>query len=212
MKKCGRCKQEKELTEFYSKGDRKDVSCYCKECLRKNALIRMKVFKEQCVEYKGGKCEMCGYDYSHAALDFHHKDPTEKEFTIAKAKLKNFITHEKEIKKELDKCILLCANCHREAHEEFSVQNLLDDKEQYLEVRNQLKQEKLDNLDLICECGKPKSYRSIVCINCKNKASNERNSQEVLDKVNKLGYAGAGRYYGISDNAIKKFLKVRNLI
>jgi hypothetical protein len=70
-------------------------------------------FKQKCVEYKGGKCELCGYNKCNSALDFHHKDPTEKEFTIAHARLTTF---NEKIKMELDKCSLLCANCHRETH------------------------------------------------------------------------------------------------
>ena len=69
------------------------------------------------VEYKGGKCERCGYNKSFAALDFHHEDPSEKDFTIAHARHRSF---NEEMKKELDKCILVCANCHREIHEEIN--------------------------------------------------------------------------------------------
>ena len=68
--------------------------------------------KKQCIEYLGGKCENCGYDKCTAALDFHHKDMNEKEFNISGGSLKSF----EKLKPELDKCILLCANCHREIH------------------------------------------------------------------------------------------------
>lgn len=67
--------------------------------------------KKKCVEYKGGKCERCGYDKCIGALDFHHLDPSQKDFGIS-TNIKSFDL----IKKELDKCILLCANCHREEH------------------------------------------------------------------------------------------------
>ena len=69
--------------------------------------------KQRAIDYKGGKCSACGYNKCPDALDFHHLDPTEKEFGLASSG----ITRAWErVKKELDKCILLCANCHRELH------------------------------------------------------------------------------------------------
>ena len=65
------------------------------------------------VEYKGGACVLCGYNKSHAALEFHHIDPHEKDIQIG---VKANIAWSK-IKLEIDKCVLLCANCHREEHE-----------------------------------------------------------------------------------------------
>ena len=65
------------------------------------------------VEYKGGKCEKCGYDKCIDALEFHHKDPVLKDFSISG---KGYTRSWKSVKEELDKCILLCANCHRELH------------------------------------------------------------------------------------------------
>lgn len=71
---------------------------------------RIKV-KKKLVEYKGGKCELCGYDKCIDALDFHHKDINDKKFGIG-GKSYSF----ERLKKEADKCILICANCHREIH------------------------------------------------------------------------------------------------
>ena len=70
--------------------------------------------KIKLVEYKGGKCEKCGYNKCIDALDFHHKDPNEKDFTIS-GKSWSF----DRLKSEVDKCILVCANCHREIHYEI---------------------------------------------------------------------------------------------
>lgn len=68
--------------------------------------------KLKAIEYLGGECESCGYQKCHASLDFHHKDPLEKDSTI-----KDLLNHSwKKIQKELDKCMLLCSNCHRELH------------------------------------------------------------------------------------------------
>lgn len=67
--------------------------------------------KQQLIEYKGGKCECCGYNVCIEALEFHHLNPSEKDFQISGTS-KSFET----LKKEADKCILVCSNCHREIH------------------------------------------------------------------------------------------------
>ncbi len=72
---------------------------------------RRKVLKEKSVQYKGGKCELCGYNKCVEALDFHHLDPMTKKFGIGH---KGYTRSWQEIQNELDKCILVCANCHRE--------------------------------------------------------------------------------------------------
>ena len=76
--------------------------------------------KKELVKYKGGKCEKCNYDKSINALQFHHINPEEKEFTISKHLiLSNF--NIQEYYKEVDKCRLLCANCHSEEHDKFLI-------------------------------------------------------------------------------------------
>ena len=73
---------------------------------------RYRRIKRLAVEYKGGKCSNCGYSKCLEALDFHHTEPSEKEFTISSSSKKSW----QVIKVELDKCVCLCANCHREVH------------------------------------------------------------------------------------------------
>ena len=82
-----------------------------------NNYTRVKSFrkrtKERAVNYKGGKCILCGYDRCIKALDFHHLNPKEKDFSISKNCNKAW----DKVKIELDKCILVCSNCHREVHD-----------------------------------------------------------------------------------------------
>lgn len=70
-----------------------------------------KDIKRKLVEYKGGKCQICGYNKCIDALDFHHINQEEKEYNISGG-TKSF----ERLKKEVDKCILVCSNCHREIH------------------------------------------------------------------------------------------------
>lgn len=76
-----------------------------------NVRERKKKLKMMAVEYKGGKCEICGYSKCITALHFHHKDPSEKDFSIA-GQTRGW----EKIRKEIDKCMILCANCHSEIH------------------------------------------------------------------------------------------------
>ena len=103
--------KKKEYDKKYRENNKEEIKEYYfnnKERIKKRA----KKFKKWCVEYKGGKCQMCGYDNCLAALEFHHIG--EKSFDISRA-----VSKEKEVlEKELDKCILLCANCHRIIHHE----------------------------------------------------------------------------------------------
>lgn len=71
--------------------------------------------KEFLVEYLGGECLCCGYKKNIKALEFHHLNPNEKEFTISN---KSNWSKQRLIQ-EADKCVLLCANCHREVHDEL---------------------------------------------------------------------------------------------
>lgn len=78
----------------------------------KVALHRQRV-KQRLVRMFGGKCTQCGYDKCLAALGFHHRNPSTKEFGIAAGG----ITRKWEVVvAEAKKCTLLCANCHAEAH------------------------------------------------------------------------------------------------
>jgi len=65
------------------------------------------------IDYRGGKCEICGYSRCSEALEFHHIDQGSKDFGISD---KGYTRSWERIKKELAKCLLLCSNCHRELH------------------------------------------------------------------------------------------------
>jgi len=72
-------------------------------------LIKLKL---EMIDYKGGCCQKCGYDRHYSALTFHHIDPSKKKYEWKQLKHMTI----QDIKNELDKCILLCNNCHCEEH------------------------------------------------------------------------------------------------
>jgi len=84
---------------------------YDKEILKVQKTLLKITTKMLLVQYKGGKCEHCGVVASYqnlAIFDFHHIKASEKSFNVSRSCLKF-----KDLAKEADKCILLCANCHR---------------------------------------------------------------------------------------------------
>lgn len=119
MKECFKCKAVKELTEFSVIGTGKragKVHSYCKPCVVDEALARQRAFKLMCVKYKGGSCIDCGYEGHPAVFDFHHVEPEHKDFNLAKVKSCKWSD---VVQQELDKCVLLCANCHRLRHAKY---------------------------------------------------------------------------------------------
>ena len=86
-----------------------------KEYLKAAASNHRRKKKKKAKELLGGKCSKCGYSKYLEVLEFHHKNPEDKEFGIAG---NGACTSWERIKKEIKKCILLCANCHRELHVE----------------------------------------------------------------------------------------------
>ena len=82
-----------------------------KEYLNNYSKVYRRKQKQLAFDYKGGACQMCGIaDECLGIYDFHHIDPETKDATIASFKCF------KTAKKELDKCILVCSNCHRKIH------------------------------------------------------------------------------------------------
>lgn len=187
--------------------------------------------KKMAVAYKGGKCEKCGFDGNIASLQFHHIDQKNKEFVISSTHNKAWIN----IKKELDKCQLLCANCHMALHAEKSIEFYNRANTYYgqplslklfEEYQNGFSKSKfmakgvsseieigLEHSYGICkQCGNPVTgfSESGLCRKCWNfnRRVSQRPSKEILlDLIKKSGYSAVGRMYGVSDNAIRKWLK-----
>lgn len=82
-----------------------------REALIKAVMKRRKKVKALAIEYKGGSCHVCHYSKCVEALEFHHIDPSVKSFSIG---AKGYTRSWESVRNELDKCVLLCANCHRE--------------------------------------------------------------------------------------------------
>jgi len=94
---------------------RKEKRTYAdrREYLIKAVALRRRKLKEMVIEYKGGICIICGYKNYAGAFDLHHIDGSTKEFGLS---MQGLTRSWEKTKIEADKCVLLCANCHREVH------------------------------------------------------------------------------------------------
>lgn len=99
------CKQCGE--EYIFKSNSKVTKTRCIKCFNKR---KRSANKRRAVELKGGKCQLCGYNKYDGALSFHHVDSNEKSYN-----LKGSVSWAK-FESEINKCILLCFNCHQEVH------------------------------------------------------------------------------------------------
>lgn len=112
-KTCSTCNVEKLITEFYS--TKKRTQTLCKKCFNSYCVERWIKKKIDAINYKGNKCVDCSLSYPeqpYVIFDFHHLNPLEKDVDWSKLRLKS----DESIKKELDKCVILCSNCHRIRH------------------------------------------------------------------------------------------------
>jgi transposase len=83
----------------------------CPACTADRVAAYRRRVKERLIEEAGGRCVLCGYDAYAGALQFHHVDPSQKRFGLARGGLAR---PWEEVRLEAAKCVLLCGNCHAE--------------------------------------------------------------------------------------------------
>ena len=127
---CSICKTEKSFDSFLWKNKSKNLKhSVCSECYKKvrkksydansqyykdKSKKRRKEHASQYEEYKKSlSCKVCG-ESETVCLDFHHLYANEKDFNIAARK--HSTTKFEKIVREIEKCVVLCANCHRKVH------------------------------------------------------------------------------------------------
>ena len=165
--------------------------------------------KARLVEGMGGKCVICGYSKCNAALEFHHIDPTQKEFGLGAAR--GSIVNWTKLVEEVKKCALLCCRCHREVHEGLAelpneMPTFIVEYEQYQSIRAE------SNFDTCSVCGQRKKKYLLACSpECsavKRRKIKERPSKEqLLEEIKTTSYVQLGKKYGVSDNTIRKWIK-----
>jgi hypothetical protein len=163
-----------------------------------------KKFKMIIVESFGGLCGICSYNKCNGALELHHLDPNDKDFAFGKL-LKNARAWDK-ILIELRKCVMLCANCHREVHAGITKipDNINKFNEEY--ANWPYIEKRIDKCPI---CGDPKSFYNVTCsYKCAAKKANKidwpNNLPELLERYS---YCEVGRMFGVTDNAVRKRMK-----
>jgi hypothetical protein len=161
----------------------------CKKCNVMAVTRRRKEIKIRAIEYLGGKCIHCGLkDPCPAIYDFHHIDSSKKDFLISRSNTYSW----NKTKEELDKCKLLCSNCHRKEHykkETFPIKH----------IKKEAKQ---------CPvCNKKIQRRNKTCNKCMSKDKiNWPTNEQLIQMLSKSNYSALSRELGVSDNAIRKRL------
>lgn len=144
LRYCKKCDSHKPLTKEYwhKRSSRKDGwEFYCKECVKKTTLANYnknkeawnkttrknkKLQRQRINEYKDSlSCSKCG-ESRNWLLDFHHQDPSQKDFQISQGERFGW----EKVKNEIEKCIPLCSNCHRDFHYQEKKNNI--DIKEYL--------------------------------------------------------------------------------
>jgi len=175
----------------------------CLKCASEAVSRRRRLIKIKAVNYKGGQCNICGYSKSTAALAFHHKDPTQKDFSISRG---GTTISWDIVKTELDKCILVCHNCHSELHE---AQFKADNPELDARLNNFN-----PNVNIKPKC--PKCYRVMArnakqCAQCHKQNLRTKikwpDTDALIKMVQASSYTSVARKLGVSDNSIRKRIK-----
>jgi hypothetical protein len=184
----------------------------CRSCRNEAVDKRRKILKLKSIEYKGGSCSRCQYSKCIEALEFHHVDPSQKDFSLSSTGVTRSWD---SIKKELDKCILVCSNCHREIH--FGQRN----KAQYsltpTDDPNIIvhKEGRVNKVCLTCNkefsilnsASENRNYCSSKCFGYAARKA-ERPSKDELEKmVWELPTIQIAKKYNVSDKAIEKWCK-----
>lgn len=135
-----------------------------------------------------------GYDKCNSVLDFHHLDPTKKEFTIGYIKSTTF---NEIVKKELDKCILVCRNCHAEIHDK-------EHCDKYPNIIPLTREERIKVKNYCVQCNKEISSFWKKCYECQGRNIRDKITLTKISKCKKKTSVFTKKYsYCPNCNAIK---------
>ncbi len=129
LRTCVVCKQSKEESEYYrySSKNQHSLMLRCKECHKERQQLFRRVNKDhynkqgtdrrteqklRAINLLGGKCYDCGISYPPCVYDFHHTNPLEKDGFVGSFLHRSW----DKVIDEINKCVLLCSNCHRLRH------------------------------------------------------------------------------------------------
>ena len=164
------------------------------------------------VHVMGDRCQLCGYNRDIHALEFHHIDPNQKDFSFNKAESTSWEVTQEELKK----CILVCANCHREIHSGLVSNQLVSSFNQELanEVTNRIYAAKHHQIKTCKRCGATISSKAVYCTICNGlvtRSCDRPTRDELKILIRTTPFTQIAKYYSVTDNAVRKWCDTENL-
>jgi hypothetical protein len=161
--------------------------------------------KIELIERKGGCCIKCGYNKNISALEFHHIDPTKKDYQLDVRKLSN--SKMEDLVKEVEKCDLLCANCHRETHSP----NLEMDKVILLvkDISESVLKSRIINKPTCIDCGCKINYTCKRCKRCNyisRQTIGKPDLSILIKEIEENSKAWCAKKYGVSPKTIRRWI------
>ena len=202
-KLCVNCKHVFLVEKFHLIKKEKRYTSWCRSCLYTYQKNRWKDRKHKAIELKGGACAICGYNKNYAAMEFHHLDPKEKELDWKKLRQVKW----EFIVTELQKCTLLCSNCHREVHNpDASIKQVAPPPALSCEMKSTGK----------CPSCKTKTFGtkfcSVACCSLFKRKITRPSRAELAELIATMPMVRIGKKFGVSDNAIRKWAKCYDLL
>lgn len=179
--------------------------------LTKQVTERRIRWKKNIIKTMGNECQCCGYNKYYGALELHHLNPTEKDFSFSDKTYRAWA----DIEQELKKCVLLCANCHREVEAHLiNIDKSSFNQQIYDEIKEEIKNKKSKKIYTCPICGAEIWNGSKLCRSCSNKAKRtiERPDRNQLKNlIRTTSFVQIGRQFNVSDNTIRKWCKAEGL-
>jgi len=216
----------------------KTCNCCSKKFLTKNRAskcstcrksIKCSMNRDVATSIFSGKCQICGYDRTIKALCFHHVYPQDKEFMISQCWHYSW----KRLIKELEKCVMICSNCHDEIHDNLipiekiesihklnkdKLVNLTSDKyELYVKLKKENYIKSKEKFCFICKKkfvgSKNRKYCSYECLHFSQRRVVRPSMETLKNEIDEgIPWSRLGEKYKVSDNAIRKWAMVYGLI
>ena len=161
----------------------------------------------------GNKCQCCGYNKLNSALELHHLNPEEKDFTLGTNANISWIS----ARQEIQKCILVCANCHREIHAGLIDSTDLKSsfcEEKALEIDNLVDDIKHKKVNYCKHCGAEIDRDASLCVKCfaeQRRVVKRPGREELKNLIRTKPFTQIAKIYGVSDNSIRKWCKSEGL-
>lgn len=173
---------------------------------------RRRFFADKSIEYMGGKCQRCGWKEHTAGLAWHHVDPSKKEFSRSAGYTRRW----SDLKVEMDKCVLLCHNCHSVVHvlkeSKWFDESIIPERKDVEGITSNQIRKQTHCIDCETEIG----FGSKRCRSCAGRVNSRvkiewPEPEVLLTMVADQGYVGAGRTLGVSDNAVRNRIRKNKL-